>query len=141
PLPCVPSELLTDSLEMRTTASLIVTMFFGHKEAPPALPAGRWCSRRRCSAGRVLIPRGDFGDGGPCAGLVDDGDLSDHSVGGRPSHGLSVASNPVSSATFPSTMCRTAMFNNRYSGSSGVRRYSTAAGMRLTVVAIQRQSS
>jgi hypothetical protein len=31
PLPCVPSELLTDALEMRTTASLIVTMFFGHK--------------------------------------------------------------------------------------------------------------
>jgi hypothetical protein len=28
-LPCVPSELLTDSLEMRTTASLIVTMFSG----------------------------------------------------------------------------------------------------------------
>jgi hypothetical protein len=24
-----PSEVLTDSLEMRTTASLIVTMFFG----------------------------------------------------------------------------------------------------------------
>src|SRR5215207_4585670 len=86
--------------------------------------------------------RGDFGDGGPCAGLVDDGDLSDHSVGGRPSHGLSVASNTVSSATFPSTMCRTAMFNNRYSGSSGVlRRNSAAAGMRLIVVVIQRQSS
>jgi hypothetical protein len=48
---------------MRTTASLIVTMFFGHEEAPPATPAGR------CSF------RGDFGDGGPCAGLVDDGNF------------------------------------------------------------------
>jgi hypothetical protein len=59
PLPCVPSELLTDSPEMRTTASLIVTMSFGHKEAPPATPAGRWCSR--CHIGvqliGVLIPR------------------------------------------------------------------------------------
>src|SRR5919198_604448 len=84
---------------------------------------------------------GDVSDASPCAGLVDEPDLSDHSVGGRPSHGLSVASNPVSSAIFPSTMCRTAMFNRRYSGSSGVRRYNAAAGMRLTVVVMQRQSS
>ncbi|TQM37071.1 hypothetical protein FB388_4272 [Pseudonocardia cypriaca] len=32
----------------------------------------------------------------------------------------------------PATMCRTAMFNSRYL-SSGERRYSAAAGMRLTV--------
>jgi hypothetical protein len=36
------------------------------------------------------------------------------SVGGRPSQGLSAASNPVSSAIFPSAMCRTAMLNSRY---------------------------
>lgn len=34
-------ELLTDSLKTRTTASLIVTVFFGHQDAPPATPAGR----------------------------------------------------------------------------------------------------
>src|SRR5262245_21755257 len=84
---------------------------------------------------------GDFGAANPCAGLADERDVCDHRVGGRPSHGLSVASNPVSSAIFPSAMCRTAMFNSRYFGSSGVRRYSAAAGMRLTVVVIQRQSS
>ena len=73
-----------------------------------AMSTGRWCSRCRVGVQLVgvLIPRN----------LTI---LCDHSVGGRPSHGLSVASNPVSSAIFPSTMCRTAMFNSRYSGSSG----------------------
>ncbi|RSM59413.1 hypothetical protein DMH04_55795 [Kibdelosporangium aridum] len=52
---------------MRTTASLIVTMFFGHTEAPPATlatPAGRWCSR--CRVGVLLVGsfHGDFGEAG-----------------------------------------------------------------------------
>jgi len=38
---------------------LIVTMFFGDKDAPPATPAGRWCSRCRVGVQLVgvLIPR------------------------------------------------------------------------------------
>jgi GMP synthase PP-ATPase subunit len=52
-------ELLTDSLKMRTTASLIVTAFFGREDAPPATPAGRWCSPCRVAVQLVgvLIPR------------------------------------------------------------------------------------
>ncbi|HET6920689.1 MAG TPA: hypothetical protein VFI46_14665 [Jiangellaceae bacterium] len=59
PGPFLAFRVLTDSLEMRTTASLIVTMFFGHKDAPPATPAGRWCSRCRVGVQLVgvLIPR------------------------------------------------------------------------------------
>jgi hypothetical protein len=45
PLPCVPSELLTDLLEMRTTASM-VTMSSGMRNP-----------RRQRAGGAVLIPR------------------------------------------------------------------------------------
>jgi hypothetical protein len=57
PLPCVPSELLTDSLEMRTTASLIVTMFFGHKEARRQRRRGGGVRVVGVQLVGVLIPR------------------------------------------------------------------------------------
>ena len=72
PLRRVPSEVLTDSLEMRTTASSIVTNSSGREDAPSATPGAMVFSLSRW----VLLVgsfHGDFGDASSCAGLVDEG--------------------------------------------------------------------